>query len=191
MPVSRTTAFRLNEGVSVLICTCTPSYLYPACPVYAVSNNKTMIYYANFRRSTNLKTLWLEDPMSGRGKSNTNSYASVKSSASQNRGELSYTSGRNQATASSLSNRLQLKWFSHYSLLSTLSSLLGGRAYSALPCAGAPPPQRPLSYNMPHRPGVDIGDRCLIEGVWPTHVPPVPSDPRTCRPRACPRSRPH
>jgi len=54
---------------------------------------------------------------------------------------------------------------------------LGGRAYSALPCAGAPPPQRPLSYNMPRRPGVDIGDRCLIEGVQPDHVPPVPSIP--------------
>jgi len=27
---------------------------------------------------------------------------------------------------------------------------------------------------MPHRPGVDIGDRCLIEGVQPDHVPPVP-----------------
>ena len=26
---------------------------------------------------------------------------------------------------------------------------MGGRAYSALPCAGAPPPQRPLSYNLP------------------------------------------
>ena len=31
-------------------------------------------------------------------------------------------------------------------ILSTLSSQLGGRAYSALPCAGAPPPQRPLSF---------------------------------------------
>ena len=30
-----------------------------------------------------------------------------------------------------------------FSLLSPLSSHLGGRAYSALPCAGAPPPQRP------------------------------------------------
>jgi len=33
------------------------------------------------------------------------------------------------------------RWF--FLLLSPLSSLLGGRAYSALPCAGAPPPQRP------------------------------------------------
>ncbi len=34
------------------------------------------------------------------------------------------------------------------SLLFTLSSLfLGGRAYSALPCAGAPPPQRPLQQH--------------------------------------------
>jgi len=35
-----------------------------------------------------------------------------------------------------------------FSLLTPLHSLLdflGGRAYSALPCAGAPPPQRPLS----------------------------------------------
>ena len=50
---------------------------------------------------------------------------------------------------------------------------------------------------MPHRPGVDIGDRCLIEGVWPDHVPPVPradlrlncgpdSSLLTPRPRACP-----
>ena len=29
-----------------------------------------------------------------------------------------------------------------------LLDFLGGRAYSALPCAGAPPPQRPLSYNL-------------------------------------------
>ncbi len=29
----------------------------------------------------------------------------------------------------------------------SLLAFLGGRAYSALPCAGAEPPQRPLSYN--------------------------------------------
>ena len=60
------------------------------------------------------------------------------------------------------------------SLLFTLSLPLGGRAYSALPCAGAPPPQRPLSYNMPRRPGVDIGDGCPTERVSPNHAPPVP-----------------
>ena len=77
------------------------------------------------------------------------------------------------------------------SLLSTLSSHLGGRAYSALPCAGAPPPQRPLSYNIPPRPGVEIGDRCLFDGVQPDHVPPVASAPRRCRPCACPRTLPN
>ena len=44
---------------------------------------------------------------------------------------------------------------------------------------------------MPHRPGVDIGDRCLIEGVQPDHLPPVPSDPRRCRPCAYPRTLPN
>ena len=61
-------------------------------------------------------------------------------------------------------------------------AFLGGRAYSALPCAGAPPPQRPLSYNIRRRPGVDIRDGCLIERVRPDRVPPVPSDPRRCLP---------
>ena len=44
---------------------------------------------------------------------------------------------------------------------------------------------------MSHRPGVDIGGGCLIESVWPDHVPPVPSDPRRCRPCACPRTLPN
>ncbi len=70
-------------------------------------------------------------------------------------------------------------------------AVLGGRAYSALPCAGAEPPQRPLSYNMPSGPGVDIGDGCLIESVQPDHVPPVPSNYRRCRPCACPGTRSH
>ena len=48
------------------------------------------------------------------------------------------------------------------------TAVLGGRAYSALPCAGAPPPQRPRSYNMPRRPGVYIRDGCLPERVRPT-----------------------
>ena len=72
------------------------------------------------------------------------------------------------------------------SLLSLLSSLLGGRAYSALPCAGAPPPQRPRSYNLPRRPGIDIGNRCPIERVSPKHLPPAPSNPCRGRPCACP-----
>ncbi len=73
------------------------------------------------------------------------------------------------------SHSRQTKWrFSLLTPLFSLLALLGGRAYSALPCAGAPPPQRPLSLDVPHRPGVNIGDRCLIEGVQPHHVPPVP-----------------
>ncbi|MDE0464095.1 MAG: hypothetical protein OXH93_16875, partial [Caldilineaceae bacterium] len=32
---------------------------------------------------------------------------------------------------------------------------------------------------LPTRPGVDIRNRCLIEGVQPDHVPSVPSDPRS------------
>ena len=39
---------------------------------------------------------------------------------------------------------------------------------------------------MPHRPGVDIGDRCLFERVQQNHVPPAPRVPRRCRPCACP-----
>ena len=55
MPVSRTTAFRLKDGVFVLTCTCTPSYLYAALPAGAGSNYKTMTYYALFTRKTNYK----------------------------------------------------------------------------------------------------------------------------------------
>ena len=72
------------------------------------------------------------------------------------------------------------------SLLSTPSLLLGGRAFSALPCAGAPPPQRPPSYNMPRRPGVSIRNRCPVERVSPNHVPPVLCIPRRRRPCAYP-----
>ena len=78
--------------------------------------------------------------------------------------------------------------FSLSSLLSTLSSPLGGRAYSALPCAGAPPPQRPPSYNIPHRPGAYIG-QVPIRKNSATPPPPAPSNPRRRRP--CPRLRPH
>ena len=41
-------------------------------------------------------------------------------------------------------------WRGCYSLLTPLPSLLafGRSAASGLPCAGAPPPQRPLSYNL-------------------------------------------
>ena len=52
---------------------------------------------------------------------------------------------------------------------------------------GAPPPQRPLSYNIPRRPGADIRNRSLLEGVQPDHVPPGPM----CRPCACPGTRPN
>ena len=52
---------------------------------------------------------------------------------------------------------------------SPLASRLWAVGPSALPCAGAPPPQRPRSYNLPRRPGVDINDRWPIEGVSPDH----------------------
>ena len=46
----------------------------------------------------------------------------------------------------------------------------GGRAYSALPCAGAPPPQRPLSYNLaPQR----LCGQCEV-GVPRRPAPPPP-----------------
>ena len=98
--------------------------------------------------------------------------------------------------------------FSLSSLLFTLSSPLDGRAYSALPCAGAEPPQRPLSYNMPRRPGADIGhvpnrkNSANPPPASPTKSPqglPLPSPPtravfplplkrnRRGRPCACPR----
>ena len=95
--------------------------------------------------------------------------------ASQNGGELSRALSNDElvsASAAEIGGRSHL--FPLSSLLFTLSSPLGGRAYSALPCAGAPPPQRPPSYNMPRRPGVDIGDRCPVESASPNHVPPVP-----------------
>ena len=68
------------------------------------------------------------------------------------------------------------------------TAVLGGRAYSALPCAGAPPPQRPLSYNIPSRPGVYIRDGCLPERGSPHYVPSAPSVPCRGRPCACPRT---
>ena len=68
------------------------------------------------------------------------------------------------------------------------TAVLGGRAYSALPCAGAPPPQRPRSYNMPRRPGVYIRDGCLPERGSPHYVPSAPSVPCRGRPCACPRT---
>ena len=70
--------------------------------------------------------------------------------------------------------------------LTTDHCSLGGRAYSALPCAGAPPPQRPLSYNMPRQPGVDIPYSCPAERVSPSHVPPILCIPRRGPPRPCP-----
>ncbi len=42
------------------------------------------------------------------------------------------------------------------------------------PLCGGSAPATPPANNMPHRPCVDIGDGCLIESVWPDHVPPVP-----------------
>ena len=107
-------------------------------------------------------------------------------SASQYWGELSCTSGSNETMSSPRSTLRQRK--RQFSLLTPLRSLLaylGGRAYSALPCAGAPPPQRPLSYNMPRRPGVDIRNRCPVERISPNPVPPVLCIPRRCRPCAC------
>ena len=109
--------------------------------------------------------------------------------SSQIRGELSYISGSKGAMSSSRSTLTQGK-----GRLKPLApcpqpltpAVPGGRAYSALPCAGAPPPQRPLSYNMPRRPGVDICNRCPIEGISPFRVPPVPTNPPRDRSCACP-----
>ena len=88
------------------------------------------------------------------------------------------------------------------------TAVLCGRAYSALPCAGAPPPQRPLSYNMPRRPGVSIATGAQPKEFRQTtspqsHVFPVgaglvpalapsPTDGLhpTARPGACTASRP-
>ena len=121
--------------------------------------------------------------------------------ASQNGGEQSHSSGGNQATVRSLSNCLQMKWC--FSLLSFGRSGLFGP-----PLCGGSAPATPPANNMPRRPCVDISDGCLIEGVRPDHVPPVPSDRRsaglvpalppsptdglhrTARPGACTASRP-
>ena len=58
-------------------------------------------------------------------------------------------------------------------------------------CGGSAPATPPLNHAVPHRPGVDIRNRYLFERVQPDHVPPVPSEPRRCRPCACPRTRPN
>ena len=50
-------------------------------------------------------------------------------------------------------------------------------------CGGSAPATPPL---LPTRPGVDIGDRCLIEGVQPDPAPPFPSNPPGDRSCACP-----
>ena len=100
--------------------------------------------------------------------------------ASQNGAELPHASDSSGAApVSRLTLRQRKRQFS-------LLVLLGGRAYSALPCAGAPPPQRPLSYNMPRRPRVYVRNGCPVERVSPNHGPPVLRIPRRCRPCACP-----
>ena len=61
---------------------------------------------------------------------------------------------------------------------------------SGPPLCERSPPATPPSYNISRRPGLDIDDRCPIEGVSPNHVPPGPSAPCRCRPCACPRISP-
>ena len=79
-----------------------------------------------------------------------------------------------------------------FSLLTPLSSLFWavGPIRPSL-VRGLRPRNAPPKHAVPHRPGVDIRNRCLIERVQPVHVPPVPSDPLMCRPCACPRTRPN
>ena len=69
------------------------------------------------------------------------------------------------------------------SLLFTLSSFLGRSGLFGPPlCGGSAPATPPLNHAVPHRPGVSIRNRCHVEGVQPDPVPPVPTDPRRCRP---------
>ncbi len=92
---------------------------------------------------------------------------------------------------------------------SLLPAFLGGRAYSALPCAGAPPPQRPLSYtarrcecvrNMTLSTRGNRASPHLPSGPAGAGPVPAPSRPKTglhtCphkspwRPSHCPATRP-
>ena len=88
----------------------------------------------------------------------------------------------------------------------------GGRAYSALPCAGAPPPQRPLSYNTRRSKfecNMTLSTRCNRASPHPPTRSGM-ANPRTCphtpvsgassvptqnsgrgRPCACPRTPSH
>ena len=104
--------------------------------------------------------------------------------ASQNGRELPHASGRCGSPTISRSTPNQTIRL----LCQLTTAFLGGRAYSALPCAGAPPPQRPLSYNMPRRPGVSIRNMCPAERAPPNHVLPALRIPRRGWPRACPRT---
>ena len=84
---------------------------------------------------------------------------SAAAGASQNGGELSHALGNDEFVSAS---EAEIGWRSNlflFPLSSPLSPRLWAVRPSALPCAGAPPPQRPPSYNMPQRPGVDIGVR--------------------------------
>ena len=115
------------------------------------------------------------------------STASTSNRASKYRGELSPASGP-QPIRRQFPFRFPAEQTpyltTNYQLLTTAVVRSGA---SALPCAGAPPPQRPLSYNMPRRPGVDIRNRCPIESVAPNHVPSV-SDPVPLRQNCDPLS---
>ena len=105
--------------------------------------------------------------------------------ASQNGDDQSRNFGRYQSIVSSPSNCLQMKWC--FSLLSPCIWAVGPSRPSLV--RGLRPRNAPPN-NIRRRPGVDIRNRCLIERVQPDHVPPVPSDPRMCRPVACPRTLP-
>ena len=75
---------------------------------------------------------------------------------------------------------------------SSLSPRFSGRSgLFGPPLCGGSAPATPPANNMPRRPGVAICDGCPIECVQPDHVPPVPSDPRRCRPCACPGTHSH
>ena len=109
--------------------------------------------------------------------------------ASQKVGELSCTLGDRPTIAAPRSTLRQKK-----RRLSPLPSLPAfGRSGLVGPplCGGSAPATPPLNHAVPHRPGADIRNRCLFERVQPDHVPPAPSDPLTCPPSACPRTRPN
>ncbi len=61
-------------------------------------------------------------------------------------------------------------------------AFLGGRAYSALPCAGAPPPQRPLSCSRRS----EIEGNMTVSARGGRASPHPPSRSPGCRPFPCP-----